>query len=58
VIIRCQLCNTPIFELRKMGNEVIILIRVRHHGQEHISLVNIAELLRLLEEEKTDDANN
>ena len=36
----------------------LMLIKARHHGQEHISLGNIAEMLRLLEKEEEPDALN
>jgi len=56
MIIRCQLCSTPIFELRKVGEDAIIILKARHHSEEHISLVNIRELLERLEKgESLDD---
>jgi len=55
-LVRCQLCNTPLFRLTKKGNEVIIIVKAKHHGEWHSSLIRIEELIaRLKEEESPDD---
>jgi len=41
-IIRCDHCNTPIMEVQ--GQRIIV--KARHHGKEHISVVRIEELSR------------
>jgi len=54
MIIRCQLCNTPLFELTTKGNEVIIIVKDRHHGEWHKSLIRIEELIAKMREESPD----
>ena len=56
-LIRCQLCNTPLFELTIRDNECIIIVKDKHHGEWHKSLIRIEELIAKLREELPDDPN-
>lgn len=53
-IIRCQLCNTPLFELTMRDNQVIIIVKGKHHGEWHKTLIRIEELIFRLKEESLD----
>jgi len=50
MIVRCQLCNTPLFELTKRGDECIIIVKGKHHGEWHKSRIRIEDLIAKLEE--------
>lgn len=41
MLILCQHCNTPVFEVTQDG---LLIIRKKHHGQEHTSIYRLAEL--------------
>jgi len=43
--IRCAECGTPVAEVQ--GNNV--LIRSKHHGETHVTVLSLDELRRLLE---------
>ena len=43
--LRCQECGTPVAEIRD-GH---LLIRGKHHGQTHLTIIPVEELLLLLE---------
>lgn len=57
MIVRCQLCNTPEFELTIREGEVIIITKRKHHGEWHKSLIRIEDLIAKLREESPDDPN-
>lgn len=52
-LIYCDQCNTPLFEVR---DGYIILI-ARHHGEKHVSVINIADLLESERKESPDGPN-
>jgi len=54
MIVRCQLCNTPLFELTKREEAVIIIVKSKHHGEWHKSLIRIEDLIAKLKEESPD----
>ena len=56
MMIRCQLCNTPLFELTQRGKDVIIVVKGKHHGEWHKSLIRIEELIAKLREEFTESS--
>ena len=47
MIVRCNECNTILF---KIQNSCIIMVS-RHHGQQHINVIPITDLVKLLERE-------
>ena len=55
MIVRCQLCNTPEFELTIRDNQAIIITKRKHHGEWHRSLIHIEDLIAKLREESPDD---
>jgi len=56
MIVRCELCNTPLFELTKRGDECIIIVKSKHHhGERHKSRIRIEDLIAKLKEESPDD---
>lgn len=40
----CEECGTPIFELRDIAGEPHLVVKARHHGQKHLSVVSLASL--------------
>ena len=58
MIIRCQLCNTPLFELTIREKDVIIIVKGKHHGEWHKSLIRIEDLIAKMREELPDDPGN
>lgn len=57
MMIRCQLenCNTPIFELRRFGDDIVIVHKTKHHGEEHISLIGVQNMVEEFEKEESPD---
>ncbi len=43
--LRCQRCGTPIGEVRQYPMP-ILLIKAKHHGEEHISVFDLENLLK------------
>lgn len=50
MIVRCQLCNTPLFELTIREKEVIIIVKSKHHGEWHKSLIRIEDMIAEMRE--------
>lgn len=40
--IRCDHCNTILFQVK---DNAIIILKARHHGEEHVSVVPIEEII-------------
>ncbi len=52
MLVRCQLCDTPLFELTIKENQAIIVVKSKHHhGERHKSLIRIEDLIAKLKEE-------
>lgn len=51
MIVRCQLCNTPLFELTMKEDQCIIIVKGKHHGEWHKTLIRIEELIARLKGE-------
>ena len=41
--IRCDHCNTILFQVK---DAAIIILKARHHGEEHVSVVPIEEIAK------------
>lgn len=46
--IYCDCCDSPVAELR--GD--LLIVRAKHHGRRHTTLVSLAELVAKVQEEK------
>lgn len=51
-MVRCQECQTPVAEFRN-GD---LLIKSRHHGEWHVTVVPREEVLRLVQETSREPA--
>jgi hypothetical protein len=51
-VIRCQECGQPVAEVRG----AMLVIRSRHHGREHVTLVPITQLVEQANREAIDTA--
>lgn len=49
LLVKCQHCNTPVFEVTKEG---MVVLKERHHGQWHTSVWRIEDLKKV---ESPDD---
>lgn len=46
-VVPCQECGTPVMEVR----DGMLVIRSRHHGETHCTILSLRALMQLLEEQ-------